>query len=85
MLLTRLVENNGMNQNEFVQRVTPFKDKIFRLAKRLLLSKAEAEDADAADLEDYEERVLIHGIVMKIHRMSAPLYCNQSLQQQRSP
>ena len=45
MLLTRLVENNGMNQNEFVQRVTPFKDKIFRLAKRLLLSTAEAEDA----------------------------------------
>jgi len=34
-----------MNQNEFVQRVAPFKDKVFRLAKRLLLSTEEAEDA----------------------------------------
>ena len=34
-----------MNQNEFVLLVTPFKDKIFRLAKRLLVSTEEAEDA----------------------------------------
>ena len=34
-----------MNQNAFVQIVTPFKDKLFRLAKRLLLSTEEAEDA----------------------------------------
>ena len=34
-----------MNQNEFMQLVSPFKDKIFRLAKRLLLSTEEAEDA----------------------------------------
>ena len=34
-----------MNQNEFVFLVTPFKDKIFRLAKRLLVSTEEAEDA----------------------------------------
>jgi RNA polymerase sigma-70 factor (ECF subfamily) len=34
-----------MNQNEFVQLVAPFKDKVFRLAKRLLVSKEEAEDA----------------------------------------
>ena len=34
-----------MNQNEFVQLVTPFKDKVFRLAKRLLVSREEAEDA----------------------------------------
>lgn len=34
-----------MNQNEFVKLIAPFKDKIFRLAKRLLISTAEAEDA----------------------------------------
>lgn len=34
-----------MNQNEFIQLINPFKDKVFRLAKRLLVSTEEAEDA----------------------------------------
>ncbi len=34
-----------MNQNEFVHIITPFKDKLFRLAKRMLVSTEEAEDA----------------------------------------
>ncbi|HEX8562673.1 MAG TPA: sigma-70 family RNA polymerase sigma factor [Flavobacterium sp.] len=34
-----------MNQNDFMQLVAPFKDKVFRLAKRLLVSTEEAEDA----------------------------------------
>ena len=34
-----------MTQNEFMQIVTPFKDKLYRLAKRLLISSEEAEDA----------------------------------------
>jgi len=34
-----------MNQNEFVKLIAPFKDKVFRLAKRLLISSEEAEDA----------------------------------------
>lgn len=34
-----------MNQNDFVQTVNPFRDKLFRLAKRLLVSTEEAEDA----------------------------------------
>lgn len=34
-----------MNQNEFVLLIAPFKDKVFRLAKRLLISTEEAEDA----------------------------------------
>ena len=34
-----------MNQAEFLNIVMPFKDKIFRLAKRLLVSTEEAEDA----------------------------------------
>lgn len=34
-----------MNQHEFMQLVNPFKDKVFRVAKRLLVSTEEAEDA----------------------------------------
>jgi len=34
-----------MNQKEFLDRVMPFKDKVYRLAKRLLVSTDEAEDA----------------------------------------
>lgn len=39
------IKSNHMNQNEFVQLIAPFKDKVFRLAKRLLVSTEEAEDA----------------------------------------
>lgn len=34
-----------MNQNEFVKIIIPIKDKLFRLAKRMLMSTEEAEDA----------------------------------------
>ena len=34
-----------MHQNEFVNLITPLKDKIFRVARRLLVSTEEAEDA----------------------------------------
>ncbi|KQC28807.1 RNA polymerase sigma factor [Flagellimonas eckloniae] len=34
-----------MKQAEFLNVVMPFKDKLFRLAKRLLVSREEAEDA----------------------------------------
>ena len=34
-----------MQQSEFLNIVMPFKDKLFRLAKRLLVSTEEAEDA----------------------------------------
>lgn len=34
-----------MNQNEFITLIAPFKDKVFRLAKRLLVSNEEAQDA----------------------------------------
>ena len=34
-----------MTQAEFLNTVMPFKDKLFRLAKRLLVSREEAEDA----------------------------------------
>ena len=34
-----------MNQKEFLATVLPYKDKLYRLAKRLLVSAEEAEDA----------------------------------------
>ncbi len=34
-----------MTQSDFLARVMPFKDKLFRLAKRLLVSTEEAQDA----------------------------------------
>lgn len=34
-----------MQQEEFLTIISPFKDKIFRIAKRLLVSSEEAEDA----------------------------------------
>ena len=34
-----------MTQSEFLEIVMPFKDKLYRLAKRLLVSSEEAEDA----------------------------------------
>ncbi len=37
--------NQIMNEAEFLNTVLPFKDKVFRLAKRLLVSSDEASDA----------------------------------------
>ena len=34
-----------MNEHEFLKITNPFRDKIFRVAKRLLVSIEEAEDA----------------------------------------
>ncbi|MFD2827809.1 RNA polymerase sigma-70 factor (ECF subfamily) [Leeuwenhoekiella aestuarii] len=34
-----------MNQNEFLAKVTPVQDRLYRLAKRLLVSEDEAQDA----------------------------------------
>ncbi|PKA96684.1 RNA polymerase sigma-70 factor (ECF subfamily) [Flavobacteriaceae bacterium MAR_2009_75] len=34
-----------MKQSDFLKIVTPFQDKLFRMAKRLLVSREEAEDA----------------------------------------
>ena len=34
-----------MNQAEFIKVISPFKDKVFRVSRRLLVSIEEAEDA----------------------------------------
>lgn len=53
-----------MKQGDFLKTVMPFKDKVFRLAKRLLVSTEEAEDAtqelyfklwkNKAEIENYK-------------------------------
>ena len=43
--IIKLNKPNQMNQKEFIDLIIPFKDKVFRLSKRLLVSKEEAEDA----------------------------------------
>lgn len=45
MLYYQYIKLVSMNQNEFMLLVNPFKDKLFRVAKRLLVSTEEAEDA----------------------------------------
>lgn len=42
---SRPINQSVMKQTDFVSLVMPFKDKVFRLAKRLLVSREEAEDA----------------------------------------
>jgi RNA polymerase sigma factor (sigma-70 family) len=44
-MVTPAIEQRQMTQSEFIHVVMPFKDKLYRLAKRLLVSSAEAEDA----------------------------------------
>ncbi len=44
-MLTITTDQKLMTQSEFVNLVMPFKDKLYRLAKRLLVSTEEAEDA----------------------------------------
>lgn len=40
-----LATEQPMKQTEFLNTIMPFKDKLYRLAKRLLVSREEAEDA----------------------------------------
>ncbi len=76
-----------MNPNEFVKLIAPFKDKVFRLAKRLLISTEEAEDATQevlvklwnknASLEDYNN---VEAFAMTITKN----YCLDQLKSKRA-
>ena len=76
-----------MNQKEFVQLITPFKDKVFRLAKRLLISTEEAEDASQEILvklwsknEDLVEYNSIEALAMTMTKN----YCLDQLKSKRA-
>lgn len=76
-----------MNQKEFLDTVMPFKDKVFRLAKRLLVSADEAEDAtqelyfklwkNKSKIQDYDN-------VEAYAMMMTKNYCLDQLKSKRS-
>ncbi|HNP32843.1 MAG TPA: sigma-70 family RNA polymerase sigma factor [Flavobacterium sp.] len=76
-----------MNQNEFMQLVNPFKDKLFRVAKRLLVSTEEAEDATQEVLvklwnknESLEEYRNVEAVAMTMTKN----YCLDQLKSKRA-
>ena len=76
-----------MNQTEFVQIIQPFKDKMFRLAKRLLISSEEAEDATQEVLvklwnkkENIQELKSVEAMAMTITKN----YCLDQLKSKRA-
>lgn len=76
-----------MNQTEFVQIIQPFKDKMFRLAKRLLISSEEAEDATQEVLvklwnkkENIKELKSVEAMAMTITKN----YCLDQLKSKRA-
>ncbi len=76
-----------MDQKEFLNKVLPFKDKVFRLAKRLLVSSDEAEDAtqelyfklwkNKADIEKYDN---VEAYAMRMTKN----YCLDQLKSKRA-
>ena len=76
-----------MNQKEFMQLVNPFKDKVFRMAKRLLVSTEEAEDATQEVLvklwhknDNLEEYKSIEAVAMTMTKN----YCLDQLKSKRA-
>ncbi|MBC7642332.1 MAG: sigma-70 family RNA polymerase sigma factor [Flavobacterium sp.] len=76
-----------MTQNDFIRIINPFKDKLFRLAKRLLISTEEAEDATQEILvklwsknENFEKYNSIEAFAMKMTKN----YCLDQLKSKRS-
>lgn len=76
-----------MNQNEFMLLVNPFKDKVFRMAKRLLVSTEEAEDATQEVLvklwnknESLDEYKSVEAVAMTMTKN----YCLDQLKSKRA-
>ena len=76
-----------MNQNEFVLLITPFKDKLFRLAKRLLVSTEEAEDATQeilVKLWSKNENLVSYNSVEAMAMTMTKNYCLDQLKSKRA-
>lgn len=76
-----------MNQNEFVLLITPFRDKVFRLAKRLLVSTEEAEDATQevlVKLWNKNEGLKQYGSVEAFAMTITKNYCLDQLKSKRA-
>ena len=76
-----------MNQNDFVLLINPFKDKLFRLAKRLLISTEEAEDATQeimVKLWSKNENIESYNSVEAMAMTMTKNYCLDQLRSKRS-
>lgn len=76
-----------MNQKEFLETVLPFKDKVFRLAKRLLVSSDEAEDATQElyfKLWKNKEKMVKYDNVEAYAMMMTKNYCLDQLKSKRA-
>lgn len=76
-----------MNQVEFVNLIAPFKDKVFRLAKRLLVSTEEAQDATQdvlVKLWDKKESLEKYGSVEAFAMTITKNYCLDQLKSKRA-
>ena len=76
-----------MNQNEFVSLITPFKDKIFRVSRRLLVSIEEAEDATQevlVKLWNKKESLNTYNSVEALAMTMTKNYCLDQLKSKRA-
>jgi len=76
-----------MNQNDFVLLINPFKDKLFRLAKRLLVSTEEAEDATQeilVKLWSKNENLETYNSVEAVAMTMTKNYCLDQLKSKRA-
>jgi RNA polymerase sigma factor (sigma-70 family) len=82
-----LVTFDQMNQSQFVNLVTPFKQKLFRLAKRLLVSVEEAEDATQEvmlKLWDRQDSLKQYNNVEALAMTMTKNYCLDQLKSKRA-
>jgi len=76
-----------MNQTEFLEKVLPFKDKVYRLAKRLLISTDEAEDATQElyfKLWKNKSKIATYDNVEAYAMMMTKNYCLDQLKSKRA-
>ena len=76
-----------MNQNDFVSLISPFKDKVFRLSKRLLISTEEAEDATQevlVKLWNKKENLESYNSVEALAMTMTKNYCLDQLKSKRA-
>lgn len=76
-----------MNQQEFVSLIDPFKDKVYRLAKRLLVSSDEAQDATQdilVKLWDKKKKLETYQNVEALAMTMTKNYCLDQLKSKRA-
>lgn len=73
-----------MNQAEFIKVISPFKDKVFRLSKRLLVSIEEAEDATQEVLVKLWNNRLKLGTYNSVEAMAMTMAKNYCLDRLKS-